>query len=189
MGQNGYRQSASPHLGSRHQRAGGSAYKRWSELFCAGHITFRDGRMLSVGGHALDHVGLRAGRIFNPATSQWTSTPDMAYGRWYPTLTTLPDGRILTLSGEVNCEGCYADVPEIYNPVSNTWSALPIASRVIPYYPHAFVLPDGRVLVTGTAEDPIPTYALNLTTQTWSVVDSRLLRCIQLGNVPLQAKS
>jgi hypothetical protein len=114
------------------------------------------------------------GRIFDPATDQWTSTPDMTYGRWYPTLTTLPDGRILTLAGELNCRGCNATVPEIYNPVTNTWATLPGAALDLPYYPHVFVLPDGRVLVTGTAEDPVPARVLNVATQTWSTVDSRL---------------
>jgi hypothetical protein len=44
----------------------------------------------------------------------------------------------------------------------------------IPYYPNTYVLPDGRVLVTGTAEDPIPTRVLNVATQTWTTIDSRL---------------
>ena len=34
-----------------------------------------------------------------------------------------------------------------------------------------FVLPDGRVLVASTAEDPIATQVLDLSTQTWSIVD------------------
>jgi hypothetical protein len=145
-----------------------------ANLFCAGHITLPDGRIFSAGGHSQDHVGLRVGRIFDPATGLWTSTPDMTYRRWYPTLTTLPDGRVLVLAGEVNCAGCDADIPEIYDPVANTWATLPSASRTIPYYPHVFVLPNGRILVTGTAEDPIPAIMLDLGTQTWSTIDNRL---------------
>jgi hypothetical protein len=37
--------------------------------------------------------------LFDPKTEQWTFAGDMEEGRWYPTNTTLPDGRILILSG------------------------------------------------------------------------------------------
>lgn len=37
--------------------------------------------------------------LFDPITEQWEFAGDMAEGRWYPTNTTLPDGRILILSG------------------------------------------------------------------------------------------
>jgi hypothetical protein len=40
-----------------------------------------------------------------------------------------------------------------------------------PYYPHMFVLPDGRVLAAATAEDPIVSQVLDIGTQTWSIVD------------------
>ena len=37
--------------------------------------------------------------LFDPVTEQWKFAGDMVEGRWYPTNTTLPDGRILILSG------------------------------------------------------------------------------------------
>ncbi len=37
--------------------------------------------------------------LFDPATEEWQFAGDMEEGRWYPTNTTLPDGRILILSG------------------------------------------------------------------------------------------
>ena len=42
------------------------------------------------------------------------------------------------------------------------------------YYPHAYVLPDGRVLVTSQDDAAISSRVLNLTTQTWTTVDSRV---------------
>jgi chitodextrinase len=143
-------------------------------LFCAASLTLPDGRLLTVGGHAADHAGLPAGRIFDPATNLWSSTPDMSYPRWYPTVTMLSDGRILTLSGEVNCKGCYADVPEVYDPTTNTWATLPVAALTIPFYPNSYVLPNGRVIVTGTVETAIPTRTLDVPTQTWSTIDTHL---------------
>lgn len=37
--------------------------------------------------------------LFNPWTEQWEFAGDMQEGRWYPTNTALPDGRVLILSG------------------------------------------------------------------------------------------
>ena len=65
----------------------------------------------------------------------------------------------------------YIPIPEIYNPVTNSFSRLTNANQVIPNYPFMFVLPDGRVLAAGSDESPMATYALNVATQTWSVVD------------------
>jgi len=96
----------------------------------------------------------------------------MSYPRWYPTTTTLPDGRVLVTAGEINCSGCVAVIPEIYNPQTNVWTQLSGASLNLPYYPHMFVLPDGRVLAAATAEDIISTQVLNVNTQTWSLVDA-----------------
>src|SRR5260221_1682819 len=142
-----------------------------TNIFCAGHCQLADGKLFVAGGHIAGHVGLRDTNVFNPATRTWTRVAPMAVGRWYPTTTTLPDGRILVTSGEINCNGCFAPIPEIYNPQTNVWTQLTGASLSLPYYPHMFVLPDGRVLAAATGEDMIVTQVLNIATQTWSVVD------------------
>ncbi|MGA8312537.1 MAG: chitobiase/beta-hexosaminidase C-terminal domain-containing protein [Terriglobales bacterium] len=147
-----------------------------SDLFCAGHGLLPDGRVFVAGGHNMaDYHGLTSGAIFNPTTLAWSSAPAMTYGRWYPTVTALPDGRMLVSSGSINCDGCNATVPEIYDPKANTWSKLTTASLNIPIYPHMFVLPDGRVINTGSYELPIPTRALNISTQAWTTIDATVL--------------
>jgi hypothetical protein len=50
-----------------------------------------------------------------------------------------------------------------------------LASLSIPYYPHAFVLPNGKVAVTGAADAPVPARVLDVATQTWTTVSSQLL--------------
>ncbi|HEX5073437.1 MAG TPA: galactose oxidase-like domain-containing protein, partial [Gemmatimonadaceae bacterium] len=145
-----------------------------TNLFCSAQAVLPDGRVLVAGGHFADDVGLATGRIFDPATNLWSATPDMSAGRWYPTLTTLPNGKVLVLSGEEGGRGDYARVPEVYDPATNTWSTLPLASLSLPYYPHAFVLPNGRVAVTGTAEAAVSTRVLDVATQTWTMVSSQL---------------
>jgi hypothetical protein len=47
--------------------------------------------------------------IFDPETEEWQFAADMPEGRWYPTNTTLPDGRILILSGRNEGGGVGSD--------------------------------------------------------------------------------
>jgi hypothetical protein len=144
-----------------------------SDLFCSGHTVLPDGRVMVAGGHnGTNYNGIPALTFFNPTTLAWSAGPSMSYARWYPTVTALPDGRQLVTSGAINCQGCNANTPEIYDPVANTWTKLTNATINLPIYPHMFTIPDGRVLVTGSYELPIATQALNLNTQTWTTIDA-----------------
>ncbi len=71
-----------------------------SNVFCSGHSTLPDGRLFVAGGsyNVLD-VGLEHTNLFRPSNSSWARQADMAYGRWYPTNTTLADGKVLITSG------------------------------------------------------------------------------------------
>ena len=146
-----------------------------SNIFCAGHAPLPDGRVLVVGGHITSFVGLSVSRIFDPATNQWAAPPDMNFVRWYPSVTALPDGRMLVTSGAINCEGCNANTPETYDPANDSWTSLTSAALALPLYPHLFVLSDGRILNTGSYEQATPTRALNLSTQTWTTINSAVL--------------
>jgi hypothetical protein len=141
-------------------------------IFCSGLAALPDGRLLVAGGHFRSHTGLNTTNLFNPFSPTWSSGSPMAFDRWYPTVTALPDGRMLVTGGEIDCDGCEATIPEVYSPATNSWTSLSGASLSIPYYPHMFVLPDGRVLNTSTAEDPVPTRALTIPTQTWTTIDA-----------------
>ena len=37
--------------------------------------------------------------VFDPTTRTFTDLENMAHGRWYPTVTMLGDGRVMTFSG------------------------------------------------------------------------------------------
>jgi hypothetical protein len=147
-----------------------------ANLFCSGHAMLPDGRVFVAGGHGGNpHIGIPNSTFFDPNTQSWSSGPLMSVARWYSTVTSLPDGRMLVTAGEINCDGCNALIPEIYGPATNSWTQLTNASQNFPYYPHMFVLPDGRVLATSSNRSAIASVALNLTTQTWSVVDPAVL--------------
>lgn len=144
-------------------------------IFCAGHCVLPDGRVFVAGGHLANFVGIPDANIFNSSTTSWSQVRSMSYGRWYPTATMLPDGRVLVVAGDDGCASCVAAVPEIYNPATNTWVQVPGAENPLPEYPHLFVLPDGRVLATGSFEEAIPAQVLDINAQTWTVVDPAVL--------------
>ena len=123
-----------------------------ANIFCNGMEQMADGRLFIAGGHAGGHIGLTFAGIFDPSNNSWTVAQSMAFRRWYPTATILPNGRIIVTSGESNCDGCYVPVQEIYNPSTNSWTQLSTAPFSFAYYPHLFVLPDGRRLSTARPE-------------------------------------
>ena len=118
-------------------------------LFCAGHALMPDGNVMVSGGHKADDRGLDVTNIFNVTSETWTpGLPKMAHGRWYPTVTTLPDGRLVTVAGQDSASNVVR-IPEIWE--NNAWVELPGAGNVeLPYYPRDFVDPlDGRLFMAG----------------------------------------
>jgi hypothetical protein len=133
-----------------------------SQIFCAAHSALADGRQLVVGGHNGGEVGIRDTNIFDPANNSWQATDDMQFARWYPSDITLPDGRVVTLSGQIT-PGVYADVPEIYNPSTNQWSNISVNTSSLrePEYPLTFLLPNGKIYTIGPTNGSLHTFDVN----------------------------
>jgi hypothetical protein len=72
-----------------------------ANTFCTGHSQLADGRILVSGGTEYGEVGISQSTIFDPATRTWDAQDYMSERRWYPTSTTLPDGRALISSGSM----------------------------------------------------------------------------------------
>jgi hypothetical protein len=107
-------------------------------LFCAGHTLMPDGRLMVSGGHLKDDRGIPTTYFFSPDGAPQRG-PDMAHGRWYPTVTVLSDGRLLTMAGR-NQVNAVVTTPEIWE--GGRWVELPGAGSLeIPYYPRNFVDP------------------------------------------------
>jgi len=107
-------------------------------LFCAGHTLMPDGNLMVSGGHLKDGFGIAVTNFFSP-DGAWSKGPNMAHGRWYPTVTVLEDGRILTMAGR-NQQNQVVKIPEIWD--NGLWTELGGATDVeIPYYPRNFVDP------------------------------------------------
>lgn len=147
-----------------------------ADLFCAGQAVLSDGRILVVGGTSTKGgLGIRDVTAFDPVTETWQTLAPMNHPRWYPTATTLADGRVLVTSGSNASLTDLVTIPEVYSPTTNSWTDLTGANRSIPYYPFMYQLPDGRVLQAGASEQATSTLALNVSTQQWTTVDSRVL--------------
>jgi hypothetical protein len=73
-------------------------------VHCSAHSRLQDGRLLVTGGTETNGTSLGPNyvHVYDPATTQWSTLPhSMLYHRWYPTNTTLADGRILITSGRM----------------------------------------------------------------------------------------
>ena len=125
-------------------------------LFCAGHALLPDGRVFLAGGHISDNHGLPDITLFSPAGNSWSSSTRMARGRWYPTTTVMGNGDVVILAGRDQA-GVAVDIPEVWS--NGSLRRLTGAPRTLPYYPRAFVAPDGRLFVAGPTR---PTRFLSL---------------------------
>ena len=165
------------------------------DLFCSPLVQLADGTVLSAGGTkyylepgvtdpttgksygASELQGLKATRIFDPAANNgagsWKNLPgtsDMHYGRWYPTLVTLPTGKVFVASGVTKLiKPVYTDgrspfdsgrnvvETETFNPTTRTWTVnhssqagsdptlADGSQQSLPLFARLHMLPDGKV--------------------------------------------
>ncbi len=166
--------------------------------FCSGHAWLPDGRLLIAGGHIENYNGEHRADIYNPFTNLWanadpnqTNVPNMGPGlgqtggtststsgkRWYPSATTLGNGNVLVLSGDVTVQGVTNRTVQVYQHATNTWQTLTGALRptddTLPEYPRVFQAPDGRAI--SLSDNSNDTEFLNLSgTGSWSYLQETL---------------
>jgi hypothetical protein len=111
-------------------------------IFCSGLAHLFDGRMFMAGGNKDQQLnGIVQTHLFDPGTNLWSLGPNMAAGRWYPTVTPLNNGEMLITSGRVN-------TPEVRT-LAGGLRALSTASLSLPLYPWMDVAPNGRAFYSG----------------------------------------
>ena len=111
-------------------------------VFCSGLAHLQDGRLFLAGGNKDQALnGIVQTHLFDPATNTWRLGPNMAAGRWYPSVTPLRNGEMLITSGRV-------DTPEVFT-LGGTLRTLSTAPLSLPLYPWMDVAPDGRAFYSG----------------------------------------
>ena len=138
-----------------------------SDMFCNGMVVLQDGRAFINGGTlAYDpFLGSLKSTVFDPATNTFDDVQNMAHGRWYPTVLTLGDGRVMTFSGFLETGTNTNTTVEFYT-VGSGWSQPFTAPFTPDLYPRLHLLPNGKVFYSG----PSPVSQLfDPSTTTWTL--------------------
>ncbi|WP_406326052.1 kelch motif-containing protein [Streptomyces sp. NBC_01617] len=96
-----------------------------------------------------DFQGIREAYEFDPVAEKYITVDPMNEARWYPTLTTLQDGKVLALSGLDEIGQIVPGKDEIYDPKTRKWAYTGIV-RKFPTYPAVFLLNDGKLFYSGS---------------------------------------
>jgi len=181
-----------------------------ADMFCADLVQLADGRLLiaggtdsysqpalpydlpTVGGWGVPELeGLRNSRIFDPATGTFAKTSPMKYGRWYPTLVTLPNGNVLVAGGVTklvkNAQLGNVRRTETFSLTTSRWSENYTgmsSENSLPLYPRLHLMPNGKIFYNGVgqmnglgptgwaADEPLWSLAqfFNPQTKAWEIV-------------------
>lgn len=148
-------------------------------IWCGGQTILSDGRVYVAGGNLRypDSAGQTGWKgslstyTFdpNPNAETWTRQPDMAIGRWYPTLTKLPDNRVVITSGyDQTGSQEIAQAVELFTPADSVDGMGTINTVSIHdptgLYPFQYVLESGQMLQAG----PSSSNTALFTPVTWS---------------------
>jgi hypothetical protein len=124
------------------------------DIFCSGQAHLADGRLYVAGGNqsGCDFSGIIDTNIFNPVTRVWQRSHNMVDGRWYPTVVTMPDGRMLIFSGLG--EACESNpIVEMFTPSDGggggSLAIVPEGEREVDLYPRMHLLSNGRIAHVG----------------------------------------
>ncbi|MDN3247679.1 galactose oxidase early set domain-containing protein [Streptomyces sp. ZSW22] len=130
------------------------------DMFCAGHVQLKDGRVLVMSGNlgypsadgTIGYQGYKDSYIFDPETETYLKTNDMNDGHWYPSATILGNGDVISFgglredsTGSVTAE-LWSDEQQKWLPtwqVNQTWSYWGL-------YPSMILMQDGRLFYSGS---------------------------------------
>lgn len=149
------------------------------DMFCGDLTLLYDGRVLNAGGTdwynepavmdrnegdqadvgLIELEGLRNAWLFDPKTDSYSPAPPMKFGRWYPGMVTMPDGKVSIFGGVTKLikSGQLGQVrrTETYDPKTNTWTEDylgPQSESELPLVPRLHLTPDGKVFYGGAGQ-------------------------------------
>ncbi|MET8805646.1 kelch motif-containing protein [Streptomyces sp. NPDC004546] len=96
-----------------------------------------------------DFEGIKDAYEFDPVAERYIKVDPMNEARWYPTLTTLSDGRILSVSGLDDIGQLVPGKNEIFDPKTRKWTYTKTV-RQFPTYPALFLMQNGKIFYSGS---------------------------------------
>jgi hypothetical protein len=114
-------------------------------------------KVLTVGGGSSGSPTANAEILdTSQAAPKWRYTGSMNHARLLPNVVTLPNGQVMVVGGGQAFK--YTNpvkIPELYNPVTETWTPMAPQQGSRMYHATALLLPDGRVLSAGQDDGPL----------------------------------
>ncbi|MFJ6656076.1 galactose oxidase-like domain-containing protein [Streptomyces sp. NPDC091377] len=95
-----------------------------------------------------DFQGIRDAFEFDPVAEKYIKVDPMNEARWYPTLTTLSDGKVLSVSGLDDIGQLVPGKNEVYDPETQSWEYTEQV-RQFPTYPALFLMQNGKIFYSG----------------------------------------
>ena len=95
-----------------------------------------------------DFQGIKDAYEFDPVAEKYIKVDPMNEARWYPTLTTLSDGKILSLSGLDEIGQLVPGKNEVYDPKTKKWTYTE-GVRQFPTYPAISLMQNGKLFYSG----------------------------------------
>ncbi|MGW7527143.1 galactose oxidase-like domain-containing protein [Streptomyces sp. NPDC054783] len=96
-----------------------------------------------------DFEGIKDAYEFDPVAERYIKVDPMNEARWYPTLTTLSDGRILSVSGLDDIGQLVPGKNEVFDPKTKKWTYTRTV-RQFPTYPALFLMQNGEIFYSGS---------------------------------------
>jgi hypothetical protein len=169
------------------------------DLYCSGHVLTVDGKLFTAGGNrrlyhsttAPESYGVDYQTVFDWEKNTWTrlvermqgTSPTNGKSRWYPTVTKLPDGRMMIMGGfdKVLPNAVWNGTAEVWDPVTRKnvvispygWTPPEVMNST---YTHSFVLPNriNNRQILSFGEPGVPVFmGTNGTIADWQVVNLR----------------
>ncbi|WP_437726006.1 kelch repeat-containing protein [Sorangium sp. So ce861] len=125
-----------------------------------------NGNLLVAGGFN-GSPGQRSAELYDPVANTWTLVASMNDGRALFSATPLLDGRVLVVGSK---DPDISPHPEVYDPSTDSWTAIWLPSWQRDFWHSATRLADGRVLIVNRSDTPSE-YAVHLfdpSDDTWS---------------------
>jgi hypothetical protein len=126
-----------------------------NDVFCAGHAFLANGQLLVAGGNnRSEENGIRTVYFFDWTSNTWNQSSSlMANGRWYPTETTLANGEVLIISGDMTSATGVNPIPEVWQTnLGGGLRQLGNASLSLALYPWMYLAPNGKVFQAGPGQ-------------------------------------